>query len=179
MNFLLKRVVIPLLALRAKKYLKFMNEIEEIGVDLEDSKTTLEMFLEKTGFCLDKGILEKIDKDDFVEIYDPFKIQIFRTFNIYKYSTYSWDELFSKRVDELYERPDFYNRILFKACDNLCQRKSKFIENVCPSHFVNEKKEFGSKVYISYKFMAPVYDTELGNIVGVIVCEKLSSSMPH
>lgn len=179
MNFLIKRVVLPILGFRAKKFLKIMNEIEEIGVDLEDSKTTLEMFLQKTGFYVDQGIIEKIDADDFIEIYDPFKVQIFRTFNIYKYSTYTWDELFSKRVDELYERPDFYNRILFKACDSLCQRKLKFITNVCPSHFVTEKKEYGTQVYISYKFMAPVYDTELGNIVGVLVCEKLSSTRPH
>lgn len=178
MNFLLKSVVLPILGLRAKKYLKLMSEIKELGVDLEDSKTTLRMFLEKTGFCVDKGIIEKIDDDDFIEIYDPFKVQIFRTFNIYKYSTYSWDELFTKRVDELYERPEFYNKILFKACDNLCLRKMKFIENVCPSHFVSEKKEYGAKVYISYKFMAPVYDVELGNIIGVIVCEKLNHTTP-
>lgn len=174
MNILLKRVVLPILGLRAKKYLKLMDEIKEAGVDLEDSKKTLKMFLEKTNFCLDKDVIEKIDKEDFIEIYDPFKVQIFRTFNIYKYSTYSWDDLFTKRVDELYERPEFYNRILFKACDNLCKRQIKFIENVCPSHFVSERKEFGAKVYISYKFMAPVYDIELGNIVGVIVCEKLN-----
>lgn len=176
MNLLVKKVILPLLSLRAKKYQKLLSEIQELGIDIDDSKKTLDFFFEKTDFCVDSGILEQIDKDDFIEIYDKFRVQIFRTFNLYKYSTYSLDDLFTKRVDQLYDRPEFYTKLILKSAEKIFSRKSNFLTQFCPEHEVHEKKEFGTSVTISYKFMAPVYDKELKDIVGVIVCERLRAS---
>ncbi|MCK6599845.1 MAG: hypothetical protein L6Q37_15880 [Bdellovibrionaceae bacterium] len=74
MNLLVKKVILPLLSLRAKKYQKLLSEIQELGIDIDDSKKTLDFFFEKTDFCVDSGILEQIDKDDFIEIYDKFRV---------------------------------------------------------------------------------------------------------
>lgn len=181
MMALLRNIILPVLSLRAKKYQLIMAEMEGSGMDLEDSVLTLDYFLSKSDMVLDKEILEKVSKDDFVEIYDKFGVQLFRSFNIYKYTSFTWDEIFSKRMDQLYDRPEFYNKMLFKTAYGVMQRKTKFATNFCPQHTVFEKKENGTAVDISYKFMAPVYDSHLGNIIGVVVCEQIkppSSSQP-
>lgn len=169
-----RAIILPILSHRAKRYRQLMASMIESEMDLENSITTFKYFLEQSNFCVDKGIVEKIDKDDFVEVYDKLAVQIFRSFNIYKYSTFTDEELFSKRVDQLYDRPEFYNKMLMKAAFGLFQRKSKLAENFCPTHEVVEKKEFGARVKIGYKFMAPIYDSDSGEIVGVVLCEQLT-----
>lgn len=168
----IRDITLPLFTHRAKKYNQIMNSAHLSGVDLEKTQDCLAYFLDKSGMTLDKDVLGKVSQDDFVEIYDRFAVQIFRSFNLFHFSTFDREILFEKRMDQLYERPEFYNQILFKAAYKVLARKTPFLTGICPSHIVQERKDNPARVEIGYKFMAPVYDGT-GSVIGVLVCETL------
>ncbi len=170
---LIQKIVLPVLYLRARKHKEVLLSALKNQVDIENPHTLLNFYLKSVGFYLDQSIFEKIDPTDYLEIYDRYGVQLFRTYNIFKYTTYSFEELFTKRVDELYERNPFYTRLIYKAAYKIFDQKTQLETQFCPDHIVTEKKTNGSAVHIGYKFMCPVYESDLGEIVGVLVCEKI------
>lgn len=170
---LVQKVVLPLLNQRSKKHKAVLLDAMSQGIDIENPTKLLDFYLKTLNYHLDPGVFEKIEGNDYLEIYDRFLVQIFRTYNIFKYTTYTFEELFTKRVDELYERNDFYGRLLLRAANKLWNKKTNFETNFCPEHIVTEKKLNGSAVCIGYKFMAPVYCKDSGDIIGILVCEKI------
>lgn len=169
---LIRDIALPILYLRAKKYSDFLNSAKSDHVDLEDSNSSLKYFLDKYDFHVDQEVFDKIAVDDFIEVYDRYAVQIYRSYSIFKYSSFDMEELFEKRMDQLYSRLEIYNKMLFRAADKIYARKSKMLTDFCPNHVVVERKEDPRSVEIGYKFLAPLYD-DLGNIVGVVCCETL------
>ncbi len=169
---LVRDIALPIFYLRAKKYSHIMASAKDDGVDLENSAECLKYFLEKSNLSVDPEVYERISSDDFIEIYDRYVVQIYRSFNIFKYSSFDLNELFEKRMDQLYSRLELYNKMLFRAADKIYARKTKMLLGFCPNHIVTERKQDPRSVEMGYKFLAPVYD-ELGNIMGVVCCETL------
>lgn len=168
-----KDLVMPLFQVRARRFIEMMDKAEASGVSFDDSKKTVEYFLRSSELHIDEEVLNKIDKEDFVEIYDRFAVQIFRTYNIYNISSFDRETLRSKRMDQLFERPNLLDKICFQTAFKIFARKQKTIYNFCPDHVVVEKKDFPVTANIHFKFMTAVYD-EFDSVAAVLVCEKLT-----
>lgn len=151
---------------------KLYDEASKSGINPVDSLALLEFYLNQTELVVDESIFPKISAEDFVEIYDRSAIQLFRTYNIFDFCSFSQDDILNKPMEQLYSRDNFYNRLLFKTAMRIFNRKAEIEVNFCPSHLVYENKKDPSIVEMSYKFMAPVYN-KIGNVVAVIVVENL------
>lgn len=169
----------PLLQLRSRRRPKLYAEMIQNGFDVTNSVVSASYFLNKSHLYLDDGVLEQIDHRDFIEIYDTYGVQIFRSFNLYLYSSFSEHELATQRMDQLYDRPEFFNKLLFKTAKDLLSQKKTLAYAFCPTHQVVEKKDQGLTVEITYKFMAPVYDKDSNEITGVLVCESIKPLEPN
>lgn len=171
-NFIYNAIY-PLLELRSRRQPRLFEEMAQLNLDVTSSIASARYFLNKSHLYLNEGVFEQIDSKDFVEIYDTFGVQIFRSFNLFLYSSFSETELATQRMDQLYDRPEFFNKLLFKTAKDIFNKKRSIAYSFCPTHQVVEKKEHGLTVEITYKFMAPVFDKDTDDITGVLVCESI------
>lgn len=165
-------ITMPLIQWRARKYSYILSLAMSRGVNCEDTRECLDFFLEEAGLDIEDRVKSLISGDDCIEIYDRMGVQIFRSFNIYKVSSFTIDELETKRMDQLFERPEIFNQMLIKSAKKLFSQKLRFLTDFCPSHQVFERKENAIGVDIEYNFMVPVYDST-AEVVGVLVSERL------
>jgi hypothetical protein len=82
------------------------------GLEIEDPKTPahdewplIEKAMRYYGLHLKDDFQGILQKDDVIEIYSAEHIQIFRTFNFYEYSAYSYLDLLVNEWFHLWERP--------------------------------------------------------------------------
>ena len=173
---ILYQALYPLLEWRSRRQSDLYSQMVKMGLDFTSSVSAVRFYLARANMQVEDTLFTQIEDQDFIEIYDRFGVQIFRSFNLYYYSSFSEQELAHHRMDQLYDRPEFLNKLLFKVAYDILNKKQDIAYNFCPPHSVVEKKPNGLTVDIEYKFMAPVYDRETQQIVGVLVCEKLT---PH
>lgn len=73
----------------------------------------------------DKEFWNKLEKDDVIEVYSSENIQLFRTFNFFKISSYSLLDLLTLEWFLLWERPSFVLNGLIQAATEMMQGQMK------------------------------------------------------
>lgn len=73
----------------------------------------------------DKDFWNKLQKDDVIEVYSSENIQLFRTFNFFKISSYSLLDLLTLEWFLLWERPSFVLNGLIQAATEMMQGQMK------------------------------------------------------
>lgn len=165
--------IYPVLQLRSRRQLRLFQQMSQLKLDVTDSKTSTKFYLKTSKLYIQDDLFQQMESNDFIEIYDSLGVQIFRSFNLYLYSSFSEEELATQRMDQLYDRPEFFNKLLYKTAKDLFCKKKTIAYAFCPKHTVVEKKQNGLTVEINYKFMAPVFDHESHEIIAVLVCESI------
>lgn len=100
--------------------------------------------------------------------------QLFRTLNFGLLTSYSTHELMTHRFDDLFVRNEFFTKLIWQSAGKILSGERTIIEYFCPPHIVTETRKEKRSVQIEYKCMAPLIDDASGNILGVIVVERIT-----
>jgi hypothetical protein len=114
----------------------FLGAIRESGAALDAFPSTREgrpsekaLFsraLSKLGLLADSQVLEEIEEDDVVEVFDTGLRQIYRSYNCYGVCNYSLEELAVYPFYELYGRHSSISAKLMEACEAVASGKVKY-----------------------------------------------------
>lgn len=150
------------------RYVGLLQDLELKGPDFSNTNSLLAAALKKLNLTLPVGLLEKILPTDFVEIYSPDLVAIFKSVNFWGLSSYELDELYSCPYDDLYERSEFYQASLNRAAIKIFTGQESVIEKPVPEHVTYERR--GPKsCKISYKYLAAVFDDNGSIAAGICV----------
>lgn len=97
----------------------------------------------------DTEFWNKIEKDDVIEIYSSENIQLFRTFNFFKISSYSLLDLLTLEWYLLWERPSFVMNALMEAAQAMMEGKMQTATQINAARHV--LKEIYNDDSISFK----------------------------
>jgi hypothetical protein len=96
--------------------------------------------LAKMGLRAPAGVFEQIHASDIIEIYNAESIQVFRSFEMFQYLSYSLSEIFAFDWLSLYERDEFvFRRILDTVKQVLEGKITGPTHTNFPPHVVEEK----------------------------------------
>lgn len=87
----------------------------EIPLNEHPERSYVEQALKMYDLETDGDFWDKLQKDDVIEVYSSENIQLFRTFNFFKISSYSLLDLLTNEWYHLWERPTFVLEALFQA----------------------------------------------------------------
>lgn len=129
---LLKLSMLPaeqkqLLAKQIKNILNICSSTSEVEAsDGEHSERRyVEQALKMYELDLEDDFWKKITKDDVIEVYSTENIQLFRTFNFFKISSYSLLDLLTNEWYHLWERPSYVMEDITQGLTELLQGKIK------------------------------------------------------
>ena len=95
-------------------YLKIIKAVADQEHDaLRDKRLTWHA-IKELNLLPPQNLFEKIDDDDFVEIYNPQGIQVYRNFEFYKIVSYTLAEICVYRWDQLYHRDQSITDLIIK-----------------------------------------------------------------
>lgn len=120
-------------------------------------------------------LFDYVTKGDILEVYDNENKQVFRSFDFFRHSTYSLDELFSTPWNELYYRDEIYIHEYMHLLSVLIENKSKdvLLVKTVPPHWVSQlKTNRKASHYLQTKIICLVYDAQ-DNIKGYIHTQKI------
>lgn len=157
----------------------FMSDISPIQDDskIHDEWYLIERSLKFYGLSLKDDFQKILQKDDVIEVYSSDHIQIFRTFNFYKYSAYSYLDLLVNEWFHLWERPSHLLQALYKIGMSVVQGERVGLSSMdeIPEHVYKEiynsedQASFESRsVKCKFGHIAPLYKPT-GEIGGFII----------
>lgn len=94
-----------------------------VGDHLE--RCYVEQALKMYELDVEEGFWKKLEKDDVIEVYSAENIQLFRTFNFFKISSYSLLDLLTNEWYHLWERPSFVMENIVQSVGELVAGKIK------------------------------------------------------
>lgn len=166
-----------LLAQQIQNVLKIVASAPETEISDQEhpEKKLVEQALEMNGLELRDDYWNLLEKDDVIELYNTENIQLFRTFNFFKISSYSLLDLLTNEWYHLWERPSFILDELIKVSVDMFQGKTlkptlvavsrhilKEIYNDSSIHFKN------SSVLVEPGYICPLYGKNSKDIKGFI-----------
>ncbi|MCM2353861.1 MAG: hypothetical protein NDI63_09630 [Pseudobdellovibrio sp.] len=92
----------------------YTPEQPEIPANEHPERAYVEQALKMYDLETDEDFWDKLQKDDVIEVYSSENIQLFRTFNFFKISSYSLLDLLTNEWYHLWERPTFVLGALFQ-----------------------------------------------------------------
>lgn len=117
----------------------------------------------------------KLQKDDVVEVYSSENIQLFRTFNFFKISSYSLLDLLTNEWYHLWERPSFVLDGLIQASVDMMEGRIKcatqinaakhILKEICNDDSVDFKT---CSVLVEPGIACPLYDKGTKNVKGFL-----------
>ena len=123
----------------------------------------------------DKDFWGRLQKDDVIEVYSAENIQLFRTFNFFKISSYSLLDLLTLEWFLLWERPSFALNGLIQAAKETIQGKMKTATQInSPRHILKEiynDDTLGfkcSSVLVDPGLICPLYETDSDQVKGFL-----------
>lgn len=98
-----------LLAKQIKNIIYIVSYTPEVEVpaDEHSERRYVEQALKMYDLDVEDDFWKKLEKDDVIEVYSTENIQLFRTFNFFKISSYSLLDLLTNEWFHLWERPSF------------------------------------------------------------------------
>lgn len=160
-----------------QKILRSEIEPGEQGNAKHDEWYLIERALKFYGLRLKDDFQNILQKDDVIEIYSAEHIQIFRTFNFYKYSAYSYMDLLLNEWYHLWERPSHILNSLYETGVSVVKGMQSGIVSMdhVPEHVYKEiynsedQENFESRsVKCKFGHISPLYD-ENNKIAGFII----------
>lgn len=160
------------------------TEIEKINPSVDHPERRLvEMALDFYGYRIDnEDFWKTIKRNELVEIYNTENIQIFRTFNFFKTSSYSILDLLINEWYNLWERPNGVFDNMFKVIGSLFSGEIKGIAPAgVPEHVINEIFNAEDEIHFisrsslcRFGIVCPIYDKRDGKIGGLLVSAQVT-----
>ena len=136
------------------------------GIGREREIEFLRRFMKKHGLRLKADCLELFAEGDVIEVYNAQCVQIYRSWNFFKYSSYSVADLLIFDWDTLYERPRIIANRLMELVPLCFQPDATVIdyrENGIPEYFITERFEGHNNAYIfKMKYAMSLQDEHTG-----------------
>lgn len=154
------------------KHADLYSELEMTGVDFTNSIHILKAALNKLNLQLPEGLMDKVLPTDFVEIYSPEFVPLFKTPNFWGTSSYSLDELYSSPYTSLYERSEFFQKKIDIGLKKIFTGESTILNNPVPKHEVWELRG-EDRVYMEIKYFSQILDPD-GYGVGVVSISEIT-----
>jgi len=144
------------------------------GHSMSDSPALIWVALKEFGFHPPSDLFNHIDRQSVIEVHSNQGIQFFRTFNFYKYCSYSLEELYCMPWFQLFEREEKYiNQMIALATKIFTGETRNTVPMNLPVHVVKEKFSVGQhQVKLNMKFIAPAFDVN-GAPAATIVVEGI------
>jgi hypothetical protein len=119
--------------------------------------------------AVNEEVCSRISSDDFIEVYDSQGIQIYRSWNFFKFCRYTIDQVLTKSWGELYERPEFVEKKLLSLMPKLFQGDCDILEYNIQDFILSERYLKPSNKYlVKMKFACPLKDVSTHQVVAFI-----------
>ncbi len=112
------------------------------------------------GYRPTRDLLDQVGDDDYIEVYNSDNIQIHRSFNYFRLSSYELDALFVSKWWELYERdPAMESRIVEVVTGIFTGKINSTHFAGISDHYLREAWSSERRVYrVSHDYFSPLYD---------------------
>ncbi len=117
----------------------------------------------------------KLEKDDVIEMYNSENIQLFRTFNFFKISSYSLLDLLTNEWYHLWERPSFVMEALIQAAGEMMEGKMqktsqiKAARHILKEIYHDDSIDFKcSSVLVEPGMACPLYEKGSNEVKGFL-----------
>lgn len=149
---------------------------EKIDITGDNSKHAW-WAMAKLGLRCPDDLFSKIRATDVIEIYNQDSIQVFRSFEMFQFLSYSLSDIFAHEWTDLYTRDEFvFNRMFNLVGEILSGKVTGVINPNFPPHIVEEK--FSEKkcwAKMKHRFFSPLF-TAGGNIGGFLSAFEIIDS---
>jgi hypothetical protein len=142
-------------------------------------KETVLQALEHFGVELRDDLWAHLQPDEIIEIYDANDIQIFRTFNFFKVSSYSLLDLLTNEWFHLWERPKGILEIMMSRAKDVHTNidgveNCKIPRHVLKEIFDDKENSFSSRksVMIEFNVLCPLYRVGLPIRSGYVITSR-------
>ncbi|MGZ3772962.1 MAG: hypothetical protein ACXVCY_04250 [Pseudobdellovibrionaceae bacterium] len=151
---------------------KVISSYVKKGGNVKKSKDLIRYYLMSLGFRAPTEFIDSIQDGDIVEIYDSEGKRIFFNPDLFDYSSYAADEMFSSQWWNLYSKDqDVANTINKFAFNIFIGNITSAINPGIPKHVVSESKsELKYSAEIEIKLLSPIYFGP--QIVGAAALER-------
>jgi len=148
------------------------------SVPLNDSNHSLVWWsIRRLGLRPLSDVFAKLEKDDVIEIYNSDFIQVFRSLNMFRFLSYSLEEILCYQWFELFKREQNITESLLSIASNMGAGKiTSTVEPDLPAHTVEEIFS-ASKNWAKMKFrlITPLFGPH-GQPAGLMTASKVVES---
>lgn len=122
-----------------RDYVALCSEVQAEGTLLRDSSKFIRRALRHWSLTISSDAIDKIHKDDSVEVYTNQNLQIFRNLRFFELCSYSLEEIYTLEWWKLYQREEWITQQLFAQSIEVVKGKvaGAFKFNV-PGHVLAE-----------------------------------------
>jgi hypothetical protein len=157
----------------------YASAIEE-GENIRDDKALLWRTITKLGLRPCSDLMEHIEKNDVVEIYDKNYVQLYRNLRFFELCSYTLLELLTNEWFMLYRRPASITTAMIASVDDVMSGKWRTTKvNVeIPEHFLEEIFSEECNVFkVTQKIQSPLFgkNNSPEAIVGVLHAEPIGN----
>lgn len=166
-----------LLAKQLQSVLNIVLQTPEIETPSSDhpERCYVEQALKMYNLELRDDYWAKLEKDDVIEMYSSEDIQLFRTFNFFKISSYSLLDLLTNEWYHLWERPSFVMDALIQAAGEMMEGKMqktaqiKAARHILKEIYHDNSIDFkSSSVLVEPGMACPLYDKGSNEVKGFL-----------
>lgn len=147
----------------------------EVPAGQHPERSYVEQALNMYDLEADGDFWGKLEKDDVIEVYSAENIQLFRTFNFFKISSYSLLDLLTNEWFHLWERPSFVLDALIQASVDMMEGRMKQATQINAARHIlkeiyhDDSIDFKtSSVLVEPGIACPLYEKGTRNIRGFL-----------
>lgn len=138
--------------------------VTTLEITAQRQKDLARRALDHYGLRVDESFWATVDKDDLIEIYGTNMVQLYRSFNFFKYCGFSLLEVSVFEWYNLWERPTIVYREMMRMAEEAMNKGVKLASYKVPRHILREKisghpveDEKRMACLVDFKFIASVY----------------------
>ncbi|MBO9667684.1 MAG: hypothetical protein J7501_12825 [Bdellovibrio sp.] len=153
---------------RTRDFVLSCSKVKQRDGSLTSNRELVESLLNVTGMTIRKEDLDLIDDNQFIEIYSKSGMHIFRSFNIFEASSYTFEDLCCRQWHHLYQRsPEEQEKVLAFAMKFFTQENPARMETGLGITKIIEKDTLEKLIYrVETKWGIPVFKN--GQLEGVL-----------
>ncbi len=148
------------------------------GISLRDTAQLSWQAIRRLGYVPSYDFFDKIQKDDFLEIYTLDSIQVFRDINFYRICSYSIEDLVTRPLIDLVDRPaEITEKIYYWVGKVMVGEVTATIDPQIPLHTVRElDSEFKIRTELKIKWYSPMFDNNKRVVALAVIAEAAQVS---
>jgi len=153
---------------RTARYLAVCGDVRSAGGSLEDGRRLFWATVRRLGLRPVSDFLAEVQASDVIEIYDRNFVQLFRSFNFFKLSGYTLDEVLCRPSLELFRRDPAQTRALLDAAKALFEAAKPATTRLFGPLYVIEERASRARrrLLVQDKLAAPLFDAE-GRVIAI------------